>query len=491
MHVPRRQPVRLGTHGGVSIFDSAAGLHDAVTGIAVIGAAADPEVIFEEHGVGETCVYLEAHRDTELNPALGPFDVLPPEHRAELAGRTQSADNRIKFQAIAAAFALEDASLVNDMLASIRESVAETGGSLWIVRNLHRYQRRRGMIRVLHAAQAQPSRSLDQLVGEPQPLEEHAAGSDSFVQHFYEPAMLLTSPFAAGIIASRAVPEASETYVLLVAVGSGHGVPLAEEDAGSWSDVFGGSEMYRDHKQANASWVRDVNFTFAAVSFDVLVPWWTDRLNSLLTEATDLGRYRLPDGLFNARGAYREARTLDRVFHTCTRIQLHPRDHVVRVAAAFELFDLLPELVPATPGARDAWRALLDEQRSRTILVQAFQAAPEPLRSAFNEKIDTVWGLLRTETLETVVPGRLADGGVLVGTEQAEMSVADYMGRLFQALRDTHHGYELSAQWKRDVLDTHTGHISVALPELALLYVFALLSDAPSALNGDWYRDGV
>lgn len=488
MQIPQRHAVRLGLHGGQPIFGAAAGLHEPVMGLAVVGPPGDPDpdVMFEEHGIGAVCAYVEAHRDAELNPQLGPRDVLSPAHRLELVQRTQSPDNETKFHAVASAFALENADVVNQMLGGIRQSVAPTGGSVWIVQNTRRYQRRRAMIRIQHAAQAQPDRAFAELIGDPQPLEEHAAGADTFVQHFYEPALLLASPFTLGVIASRAVPDASETYTLIIAIGPGHGVPLRESDERTWSDVFGGSSMYRDHRMADEGWIRDTNLPLAAIPFEVLIPWWTGRLNALLTEVTDLGRYRLPDGLFDARGAYREARTLDRVFHTCTRIALHPREHVIRVAAAFELFDLIPQLATTAPGARTAWASLLNPERSREILGGAFDAAPDALRAALDGKTEAVWALLLGETQATVVPGRLAGDFVDVGAG-GQMPLNEYTGRLFQSLRDTHHGYELSSQWKRDVLDTHTGHVSVALPELAVLYVMALLADPFAALSGRWY----
>ncbi len=51
--MPERSSVRLGRHGDEYVFDAAAGLHDAVMRLAVLGVGPDPEVIFEEHGVGE------------------------------------------------------------------------------------------------------------------------------------------------------------------------------------------------------------------------------------------------------------------------------------------------------------------------------------------------------------------------------------------------------------------------------------------------------
>ncbi len=56
-----------------------------------------------------------------------------------------------------------------------------------------------------------------------------------------------------------------------------------------------------------------------------------------------------------------------------------------------------------------------------------------------------------------------------------------------EQLRNTHHGYELEAPKKRELLAVHTGHISQAFPELVVLYILALLSEPDKALRGDWF----
>jgi hypothetical protein len=51
-----RQPVRLGMHGPDYIFEKAVGLHENVMGLAVLpGNPRDPEVMLEEHGMGQMC----------------------------------------------------------------------------------------------------------------------------------------------------------------------------------------------------------------------------------------------------------------------------------------------------------------------------------------------------------------------------------------------------------------------------------------------------
>jgi hypothetical protein len=490
--VAQRKSVRLGKHGDAYLFEASLGLHEEVMGLAVLGSPPDPEVMFVEHGTGEVCRYLELHPGARLNPDLGPKAALSEEHRAHLLKRTQSDDPATKFHAVASAFALEDADLVNAMLDSIQDGLIADGGGVWIVQATHRLQRRKAMFRVLHSAQAQPTRPLEQLANEPQPLDDHSPGGDTFVKHFFDPVVLLPSPWALGFTASRAVPEASETYLLLLAFGPGHGVQLWEPEVG-WDDVFGPTSLFRQIRLAGPSSLFDLNQGAGDFVPDQLFDWWTDCLNHLLTEATDLGRFRGADGIFDARNAFRELRTLDRIFVNCARIQLWVGDHIGRVAAAFEFFDLLPGILDVeVEDQRRLWRSLTHPDRASEILRAAFTETPELIRDELTRRVSSILENLEAEIAETVVPGRLVDQGVIVGeAAQDPIPLRDYIPRLLQALRDTHHGYELRAKWKRDILDSHTGHIPYSFPELVVIFTLALAADSGRALSGEWLSTDV
>jgi hypothetical protein len=208
----------------------------------------------------------------------------------------------------------------------------------------------------------------------------------------------------------------------------------------------------------------------------------------LLTEATDLGRFRRHDGLFDARNAYREFRTLDRIFVNCSRIQRYPKDHETGVSAAFEFFDLLPSILDSKPPRpREVWDALLNPVRAESILADAFSSAPAPIREYLVERTRAVLECLRSETLDAVVPGRRTARGVLVGDKRRQPVPDDiYVAQLYHALRNTHHGYELDSRRQRSLLDSNSGHLSACFPELVVLYVLALAADPVPALRGDW-----
>ena len=479
-----RQAVRLGQHGnGDYLYDVLKGLHDPVTWVATIGMPPDPEIIFEEHGTDAVCEYFELWRDAELNPALGPTEGQP-----EIAKRVNDADQRVQWHAIIGAFALERAENVNAMLAKLRGDLSATGGGVWIVRATWRLQRRMAMTRVLHAAYAQPDRPLTTLAEEPHPLEDHTAGGDILGKHFYDPIVLLPSPFALGVVGMRPVQEASETYLMICAFGPDQGM-LLEDGEIAWADLYAPWTPYQKGGTAGLRWIKSVNGPSAQIETELLLDWWTRALNALLTEATDLGRYRLGDGLLDARNMYRELRTLDRVFVNCARIQAHPTDHPTRVSAGFEFFDLLPSIIDRRFTPREVWGALLDPEHAEAILTAAFSGAPKAIADVLVERSTAVLDRLRNETLEAVVPDRRVDGGVLVG-DKANSPVPDdtYVARVYHALRNTHHGYQLFAPEQRDMLDSTSGHISVAFPELAVLYVLALAADPVGALSGGWFE---
>ena len=95
----------------------------------------------------------------------------------------------------------------------------------------------------------------------------------------------------------------------------------------------------------------------------------------------------------------------------------------------------------------------------------------------------------REETLETVIRGRHTETGVIVGDKQSTPMPADeYVAKLFHQRRNTHHGYKLNTQRKRDLLDSHTGHIAYGFPELVVLLTLALVADPEPGLAGNWFE---
>lgn len=480
-------PVRLGAHGDEWIFERLRGLREPGTGLAVLGEPPDPPVMFEEHRDNVVCRYLVPWPDGELNPAAGPQAELPEQLRIEMAEKVNDPNPRVQIHAINSAFGLEDADVVNEMLAALRRSLGEGGGEVWIVQATNRLERRRALIRILNGAQAQPTIPLDAFIGARQPMEDHSAGHDAYVEHLVRPIVLLASPFANGFVASRVVRAAAETYVLVGSYGPGHGVLLTDEDA-TWTNVFDTSSLFRDSGAAGLTWLRELNVPAGDLTLRALLPWWTDCVNRLYTVMTDLGRFADADGLFDGRRAYRAFRTLDRLFVNCARIQVHADDHVGRVSSSFEILDLLDNLVDRQLGAREIYATLFDPERAAAIFRGAFADAPNPVRQYLEQRTEAILRKLREETLDHVLSERLEENSVRIGAADPQpMEVGEYLGRLFQAMRDTHHGYHLDASWKRDVLDTSTGHISVAFPELIVMLVFALVGAPEAAINGSWF----
>lgn len=419
--------------------------------------------------------------DSHFNEELGPDEGTP-----EIAKRVASEHWPTKLQALQAAFFLEHPAKVNTMLTTLKNEFAANGGGVFLIQTGKRLQRRKAMIRVLHAAQAQPDRSFEDLNGEAQPLEEHSPGSDSLHHHLYAPVVLLPSPFIRGFTAGRIIPEATESHALVALHAPGHTAPL-DQDVPTWSKVFeSGLPTLRDLGLANSRWIMELNAPAGDLPARLLVEWWTNQLNALFTEITDLGRYRDDDGVLDARNAYRELRTLDRIIGNCIRIQANTEDHVGRVAAAFEFFDLLPNLLPRKFDPKRIWAALGDPKSAAKTLNGAFADVPEPIKSVLTERVGKVTSKLRDETVQTVVPGRFVRGAVRVGHQRTPINPNPYVAKILHQLRNTHHGYELEKQVQRDLLDTHTGHISVAFPELVVLYVLAIVADPARALDGHW-----
>ena len=130
-------------------------------------------------------------------------------------------------------------------------------------------------------------------------------------------------------------------------------------------------------------------------------------------------------------------------------------------------------VIPRPIDAKRIWASLGDPKLAAKTLNSAFADVPEPMRSVLTQRADKVTSKLREEIIETVVPGRFVKGAVEVGHQRKPVQPNPYVAKVLHHLRNTHHGYELQEQAQRDILDTHSGHISAAFPELVVLYLVA------------------
>ena len=402
--------------------------------------------------------------------------------------RAHDNDLRVAWSATRALFMQDEPTFVNSMVRELREQLVSGGGAAAFVAISRRLQRRTGIIRMLHTARAQPERPFAEIVGGPHPLEHHAGGGHVFPSYLYVPLVLLTSPFTRGFVAARGIEEIAQT-VLLVMMSQRDQAAVLRDVEVTWTQVYEDSlPDLRKLDGTGTTWLRQTNHTLAKLDAPVLLAWWTERLNALFTEVTDLGRYRLADGTLAAGNAYREMRSLDRILSNCVRIQSRPDDHPARVALAFEFFDLLPNILDRNVSPTQIWNTLANPKTANKILSGAFSSEPAPIGPALNARATEVLSKIRHETLEHVMPTRRANGTITVGASTTTTLREDvFIAHLFHQLRNTHHGYELEAPKKRELLAVHTGHISQAFPELVVLYILALLSEPDKALRGDWF----
>jgi hypothetical protein len=161
---------------------------------------------------------------------------------------------------------------------------------------------------------------------------------------------------------------------------------------------------------------------------------------------------------------------------------------VIRVGLAFEFFDLLPNILDREVSVDHLWETLVNPKTASKILTAAFASAPPDIGRMLRRRTAEVLSVLRRETLEHIMPGRLAKGKVTLGTGARPSLQEDvFIAKLLHQLRNTHHGYELGEAGQREVISIHTGHISQAFPELVVLYVIAVLAHPAVALKGAWF----
>ena len=110
----KREPVRLGKHEGRSIYDQAKGLHDDAAGLIAIpgGPTDDPLLMFEEHGMDQTCRYFDLHPTWSLAPGLHPDGNTP-----QLRSMVGDPDIRRNWFALRHIFTQEDPIYASDIVA--------------------------------------------------------------------------------------------------------------------------------------------------------------------------------------------------------------------------------------------------------------------------------------------------------------------------------------------------------------------------------------
>lgn len=466
-------------HGGQSIYDQAKGLHEDAAGLIAIpgGPADDPLLMFEEHGMDQTCRYFDLRPTWSLTPGLHPDENTP-----QLRSMVGDPDIRRNWFALRHIFTQEDPVYANEIIASLRTEIG-SGGLAPLVAVSRRFQRRWTVVRMLASAQTQPDQPLPNFVGASHALDFH--GNAIYRTYVYEPLVLLGSPITRGFVTGRGIQETSETvlFVLMAGVGDGR---LIKEDEVTWSTLYEADlPALRDLDSAGTKWMAETNRAVHDIDATTLLTWWTRNVNVLFTEATDLGRYRQQDGLLNAGRAHRELLTLERVIANCIRIQARPADHLTRVGLAYEFFDLLPSLISPHVEPPHVWGQLANPANAKRILDRAFVDSPESIRKYFRKRTNAVLKKFSEETLAHVV-GDLASGSKVDvgGTPYANDT---YIAQLLHQFRNTHHGYELDDPRKIALLTSHDGHVTEAFPELVVLYTIALITAGPTALDGDWF----
>jgi hypothetical protein len=148
----------------------------------------------------------------------------------------------------------------------------------------------------------------------------------------------------------------------------------------------------------------------------------------------------------------------------------------------------LPNIIDRDISVDHLWETLVNPKKAKKILNVAFASVPGEISKMFRRRIGEVLSVFREEALHHIMPDRRSKGKVLLGSDMSSRLQEDvFIAKLMHQLRNTHHGYELKQPSQRDILDVHTGHISQAFPELAVLYAVAILAEPCAALAGDWF----
>lgn len=210
------------------------------------------------------------------------------------------------------------------------------------------------------------------------------------------------------------------------------------------------------------------------------VEWWVEKLNSLLSSATDPCRYRASDGTYDVAKHQERLFTLDQAFRAVQSISVQHRDGFARQTLFFNALDTLEmlsridfdQLVEAPMAQRtlDGVRASMPADAQPVLLPRATEAvnALVDMRKSFG-----IGG--RVSSSGITVPGPSGKGTPIEKTLTFDRAVAQYL----RIRRNATHGYggreHKDAARDRVLLSSHNGHIPEKLADLSYLYALSLL----------------
>lgn len=344
------------------------------------------------------------------------------------------------------------------------QTEGEVTDSLWLAEVDPILSRRFAFMRALFAVRYSEDALRPADFGGFPAARELMMNSSSSFPLFFEPFLLLNTPWVGGYMATR--PNA---MIIRVLTNTEPGRSV------SWTDQLDSFvPLYVGSAEPFGEGVRGEDFE----TREVFLKWWISKVSKLLWIISDMTNFVDNSGNYDPAQHFGATLTLERIFVTAIEIfRLKTKDEVLRKILLFDLLDLLDG-----NGLGD-YRTNLSYDTQRSAWLELKANLDEPIARTLSPVIENGFEALVTlgnNFWTTTNRGR--DGSLIIDREDGNGSDAikldharaDYL----RILRNSHHGFRRISGKIRDLsfLASHTGALDNKLADLVWWYLIRLLS---------------
>jgi hypothetical protein len=238
----------------------------------------------------------------------------------------------------------------------------------------------------------------------------------------------------------------------------------------------------------------------ATAHLEVLLSWWTTRLNVLYSHAADPTQFALPTGEHDVAAQAGWFLTFERMLADFGLLgSAVDSPGLLRLQGAFDALDkaasLLKKSVDDDP---QIFKSLLNRSVTLPRVHQAYQKLPLQLQPRFSSWAERTFARFYDEIRSDTMPSRRTALGIKAGNtspgDLRELSWDEYVGMLVREARNASHGLmDAMAEPRRPgrfqrrlLLATSNGEMPASLYELTRVILFGLLADAESLCQRSW-----
>jgi hypothetical protein len=221
--------------------------------------------------------------------------------------------------------------------------------------------------------------------------------------------------------------------------------------------------------------------TISSESITAAIEWWIEKLNSLLSSATDLCRYRAIDGSYDVVKHQESLFTLIQAFRAIQSISVQQRDGFARQTLFFNALDTLEML------SKVSFDQLVEAPIAQRTLSNVLKLIPTDAQAVLLPRAADAVDALVSMRKSLGIGGRVSSSGITVPgpsdggpPKDKKLTFDRAVAQYLRIRRNATHGYggrlHKDAARDRVLLFSHSGHIPEKVADLSYLYALNLLT---------------